>query len=264
MKTNFTITKMRLFLLVISFFGFINFSNAQVANWIGGVDTNFYNVKNWDYTSIDFAHFVTVDLIIGAGKPYNPVNAGYVGADTSNKRPATLTTNVGANIIVTGTFFPNGISNLNGTITVNGPAALFSIRNQSYLGKGASGILNIDAGKAAVKNNFYIGNLAGGNGLVTVNTGTSLEVLGSLEIGTGPGDPIGNLKIKGGTVNVETSVNIGLNGHISIAGTGKLIVAGNKLEILKAHVKSRTIGCTVGKILEVIFDGTKTTVRIKA
>lgn len=263
MKTNFTFTKMKFYIFTISFFGFINSSNAQIAHWIGGVDNNFYNIKNWDYSSIDFAHFVTIDLVIDAGKPNNPANAGYAGADTSNKRPATLTTNAGSNLIVTGTFFPNGVSNLNGTITVDAPAALFSMRNQAYLGKGGVGILNINAGKAAVKNNFYVGNGNGGNGSVTVNSGTSLEVLGSLEIGTGIGNPEGILKIKGGTVNVETSLNIGVNGHISISGTGKLVVTGNKEEILKAHVKNRTIGCTVGKTLEVIFDGTKTSVRIK-
>jgi hypothetical protein len=264
MKNNFTLTKMRFYLFAISFFGFINLSNAQVANWIGGVDSDYYNVKNWDYTSIDFTNLVSTNIIIGPGSPNNPTNIGYIGNETMPKRPATLTTNVGANIVVTGNFFPNGLSNLNGTITVDAPAAVFSVRNQAYLGKGDSGTLNVKTGKAAVKNNLFIGSGAGGNGLVTINTGTALEVLGSLEIGTGAGDPIGNLKIKDGAVNVESSINIGINGHVSISGTGRLIVAGNKLDILKAHVKSRTIGCTVGKILEVIFDGTKTTVRIKA
>lgn len=263
MKTNFTINKMKFYLFAISFFGFINFSNAQVANWIGGVDTNFYNVKNWDYTKIDFTNLISTNLIIGAGSPNHPTNIGYTGNETMPKRPASLTTNVGANIVVTANFFPNGLSNLNGTITVDAPAAVFNIRNQAYLGKGASGILNINTGKAAVKNNFFIGSGAGGDGLVIVNNGTALDVLGSLEIGTGTGAPKGNIKIKG-TVSAETSVNIGPNGHVSISGTGKLIVSGNKEEVLKSYVKSRTIGCTVGKILEVVFDGTKTTVRIKA
>jgi hypothetical protein len=261
MKTNFTFTQMRFYLLAISFFGFINFSNAQVANWVGGVDTDFYNVKNWDYPKIDFTNLVTTNVIIGAGTPNNPVNIGYTGNETMPKRPATLTTNVGANITVIGNFFPNGLSNMNGTITVDAPAALFSVRNQAYLGKGAVGILNINTGKAAVKNNFFIGNGTGGDGLVTVNSGTLLEILGGLELGTGAGDPTGNLKIKG-TVTVESSINIGINGHVSISGTGKLIVSGNKEEVLKAFVKSRTIGCTVGKRLQVVFDGTKTTVNI--
>lgn len=263
MKNNFTITKMRLCLFAVSFFGFINLSNAQVANWVGSVDNDFYNVKNWDYPNIDFSNLVSTNVIIGAGTPHNPVNIGYIGNETMPKRPATLTTNVGANITITGNFFPNGLSTLNGTITLGAPTAVFSIRNQAYLGKGASGTLNINAGKAAVKNNLFLGSGAGGNGLVTLNTGTALEILGGLEIGTGAGDPTGNLKIKDGSVTVETSINIGVNGHISIIGTGRLIVSGNKQEVLKAYVKSRTIGCTVGKILEVIFDGTKTTVRIK-
>ncbi|WP_281637483.1 hypothetical protein [Flavobacterium marginilacus] len=264
MKTNFTITKMRFFLLAISFFGFVNFSNAQIINWTGGTDTNFYNVKNWDNTSIDFANLITVDLIIGAGSPNNPANLGFTGTETMAKRPRTFTTNTGANITITGTFFPNGLSTLNGTINVDALAAQFSMRNTAYLGKGTSGMLNINAGKVLVKNALYIGNATGGNGLVTVNSGTSLEIGNSLEIGTGVGDPIGDLRIKGGTVSVETALNIGPNGHAFISGTGKLIVTGNKEAVIKSYIKSRAVSCTVGKTLEVLFDGTKTTVRIKA
>jgi hypothetical protein len=262
MKTNSTITKMRFYLFVISFFGFTNFSDAQVkATWKGEVDTDFYNQKNWDIP-IDFNNLIGTDLIIGAGTPNNPKNIGYSGPEKMPKRPSSLTTNASANIIITGTLFPNGITNLNGTITVDALGAQFSVRNMAYVGKAATGTLNINTGNAFVKNNLYIGNETGGNGLITVNDGTALGIGGSLEIGTGIGDPAGSLKIKGGTVTAESAINIGINGHISINGTGKLVVMGNKEEVLKAYVKSRTIGCTVGKRLDVAFDGTKTSVSI--
>ncbi|MGQ7945118.1 hypothetical protein [Flavobacterium sp. WC2509] len=265
MKTNFTITKMRFYLFAISFFGFINFSNAQIINWVGAADKNFYNVKNWDNASIDYANLITTDIVIGAGSPNNPTNVGFTGSNESmNKRPRSLTTNVGANIIITGIFFPNGASTLNGTITLDGVNAQFGIRNTCYLGKGASGILNINGGKVSVKNVFYVGNGVGGNGLITVNTGTSVELLSTMELGTGIGDPIADLRIKGGTVTIETALNIGINGHVFISDNGVLIVKGNKEEALKALVKSRVISCTIGKKLEVISDGTKTTVRILA
>jgi len=253
MKNNFTITKMKFYFFAISFLGLINLSNAQQITWIGNVDNNFYNVKNWDNASIDFTNLIPVNLVIGAGSPNNPVNIGHVGADSMSKRPATLTTNVRANIIITKTFFPNGLTNLNGTITLE-EAALFSIRNSAYLGKGASGVLTINSGKALVKNTLYLGNAAGGNGLITVNKGTSLEI--------GAGDPIGDLRIKDGTVTIETAINIGPNGHIFISGAGKLVITGNKEDVLKGYIKSRALSCTVGKKLEVVFDGTKTLVRI--
>lgn len=261
MKTDFTSTMMKFHIFAISFFGFNNFLNAQItATWKGGVDTNFYNEKNWDKTDIDFNNLSGTDLIIGAGNPNNPVIPKNKDADKLVKRSRTLTTNLGANVIIVGEFFSNGSANLNGTITVDAPAALFNMRKEVYLGKGTTGALNINAGKAVVKNILFIGNGTGGDGLATLNSGTSLQT-GRLEIGTGQGNPTGNLKIKG-TVTVETDLNIGILGHISINGAGKLIVMGNKEEILKAWVKSKTIGCTIGKVLQVNFDGTKTTVNI--
>lgn len=265
MKTNFTM-QMKFYLLAISFFGFINFSNAQNAplkiTWKGTVDNNFYNEKNWDNTNINFEDFNNTNLIIGAGSPYNPVNAGYKGPEKTPKRPGQLITEVGANIFVTGNFVPYGESILNGTITVDAADAQLNVRKAAYIGKGASGTLNINAGNAAVKNNLYIGNDTGGTGWVNINNGTTLGIGGALEIGTGAGFPTGYLKIKGGTVTVETDINIGINGHVSINGNGKLILTGNKEEVLKAYVKSRTIGCTLGKQLQVVFDGTKTSVSI--
>lgn len=260
MKTNFTFVKMRFAFFAVSFFLFTHFLNAQTYNWVGGVDTNFYNVNNWDNTSIDFANLGLSNLIIGVGNTNNPINVGHSGADVIAKRPKTLTTNVGANIIITKTFFPNGVSNLNGTITLN-EAANFNNRNYVYLGKGTAGILNINAGSINSNLTFFIGNGAGGNGLVNVNGGT-LYANTYLEVGTGTGNPTGNINITGGTVDVKTAVNIGANGHISISGIGQLIVTGDKTTALTDYITNGKISCTVGSSLKVAFDGTRTSVAI--
>jgi hypothetical protein len=257
-----TLSKPRLSICIatILFFGIINASFAQTFNWTGSVSTDFYDVNNWDNPSINFASLSSSNLIIGAGTPNNPINVGHSGNDVIAKRPSTLTTNVGANIIVTGTFFPNGVSNLNGTITLNGNAN-FNNRNYVYLGKGAAGTLNINSGSAASKNTFYIGNAAGGNGLVNVNGGT-LYSSSYLEVGNGTGNPTGNLNITGGTVDVATAVNIGTNGHIFISGIGQLIVTGDKTTALQAYITSGKITCTSGKTLDVVYNGTRTSVNI--
>ncbi|MGQ7945480.1 polysaccharide lyase family protein [Flavobacterium sp. WC2509] len=267
MKTNFTKTQMKIFLFAISFFGFINFSNAQTYNWVGGVSTDFYDVNNWDNTAINFAALSSSNLIIGAGIPNNPINAGYSGADSTAKRPSTLTTNIGANVIITGTLFPNGVSNLNGTLTVNG-SANFNNRNYVYLGKAATGILNINAGSVASKYSFFIGNGTGGNGLVNVSGGTLYAggAAGSynLEVGNGTGNPTGNLNIVGGTVDVYNNINIGTNGHVFISGIGQLIVTGDKTTALQAYITSGQLTCTSGKTLSVVYNSTtgRTTVNI--
>jgi len=259
MKKKLSITNSTFFSFLITFFGCITFSNAQI-NWVGGVDTNFYNINNWDNTAIDFANLGSTNLIIGAGNPNNPTNVGHTGADVIAKRPATLTTNVGANIIVTGTFYPNGTSTLNGTITLNG-SANFNIRNIAYLGKGASGILNINTGSAASKNAFYIGNASGGDGLVNVNAGT-LYAGTYLEVGTGTGNPIGNVNISGGTVDVISGINIGTNGHITISGIGQLIVTGDKTTVLTDYITNGKITCPTGSLLKVTYNNNRTNVTI--
>lgn len=251
---------MSLCFFIITFFGFINNSNAQTYNWIGGVDTNFYNVNNWDNVAIDFANLAASDIIIGAGVPNNPINVGHSGNDVIAKRPKTLTTNAGANIIITGTFFPNGNSTLNGTITLNG-AANFNNRSIVYLGKGASGILNINAGNVNSKNAFYIGNGAGGNGLVNVNAGT-LYAGTYLELATGTGSPTGNINITGGTVDVTTGINIGTNGLITISGIGQLVVTGDKTTVLTDYITNGKITCPAGSVLKVTYNGTRTSVTI--
>jgi hypothetical protein len=267
MKKTLPRTRLSICIFTLLFFSVINTSFAQTYNWVGGLSTDFYNVNNWDNTTINFANLNNANLVIGAGVPNNPINVGHIGADASLKRPATLTTNADANIIITGTLYPNGNSNLNGTITLNG-SANFSGRNYVYVGKGTAGTLNINSGSASSKYSFYIGNGTGGNGLVNVNAGT-LSAGGTagsfnLEVGTGTGNPTGNLNIVGGTVDVYNTVNIGTNGHIFISGIGQLIVTGDKTTALQAYITSGQITCTGGKTLSVVYNSTsgRTTVNI--
>jgi hypothetical protein len=260
MKKKLLQTRFSIGIVSLLFFCFINTSFAQTYNWVGNISTDFYDVNNWDVNTINFATLSSSNLIIGAGTPNNPINIGHSGVDVIAKRPASLTTNVGANVIVTGTFFPNGTSTYNGTVTLNG-AANFNNRNILYLGKGAAGTLIVNAGSVASKNAFYIGNAAGGNGLVDVNAG-NLYAGTSLEVATGTGNPIGKLNIIGGTVNVATNLNIGTNGQVFITGLGQLIVTGDKKIALEAYIASGKISCPVSSTLSVTYDGTKTSVAI--
>lgn len=253
--------KNRLFCIAtLLFFSIISSSFAQTYNWVGGVSTDFYDVNNWDNTAINFASLGSANLIIGAGTPNNPTNIGHSGKDVIARRPASLTTNVGANVIVNKTFFPAGTSTLNGTITVEG-AANFNSRNIVYIGKSAAGSLTLNAGSISSKNGFYIGNGTGGNALVDINGG-NLWAGTSLEVGTGTGNPIGNLNIVGGTVNVETNLNIGTNGQVFITGLGQLLVTGDKKTALEAYIASGKISCPASNTLSVTYDGTKTSVVI--
>jgi hypothetical protein len=228
--------------------------------WVGGVSTDFYNVNNWDNTSIDFANLNNSTLIVGVGMTNNPINVGFSGNDVIAKRAGYFNTNTGANLIITGTFFPNNNTFLNGTITLNG-AANFSNRNYAYLGKGTMGVLNINSGSAGSKYSYYIGRDALGHGTINVNGG-GLYVGTYLEVGTGTGNPTGVLNISGGTVDVVTAVNIGTNGSIYISGIGQLVVTGNKTTNLQAYINAGKITCPVGKTIVPVFDGLRTTVSI--
>ena len=260
MKKTLLRTRQSFYILALLFFSLINTSFAQTYTWVGGVSTDFYNVNNWDNTSIDFANFNSANLVIGAGSPYNPINIGHSGNDVIAKRPGLFTTNVDANIIITGTFFPYNDANLNGTVTVNG-SANFNNRKYTYVGKTAAGILNVNSGSVNSNYTFYIGYGAGGDGTANVAGGT-LYANTYLEVGTGTGNPIGNLNITAGTVDVKIAVNIGTNGQIFISGLGQLIVTGDKKTALETHIANGKITCPSGQSLAVVYNGTKTSVTI--
>jgi len=262
MKNTLPKTKLSICFLSLLFFSIVSSSFAQTYTWVGGVSTDYFNVNNWDNTTFDFATLNSANLVIGAGSPYNPINVGHSGNDLIIKRPGLFTTNVGANIIITGTLFPYNDANLNGTVTVNG-SANFNGRKYVYLGKTATGILNMNSGSFNSNYAFYIGNGTGGNGTANVAGGTLYANM-SLEVGTGTGNPVGNLNITGGTVDVKTAINIGTNGHVFISGIGQLIVTGDKTTALQAYVDSGKITCTAGKSLAIVYNSTsaRTTVNI--
>lgn len=260
MKKTLLRTRQSFYIFALLFFSLLNTSFAQTYTWVGGVSTDFYDVNNWDNTSINFTTLNYANLTIGAGSTNNPTNVGHSGNDVIAKRPGIFTTNVGANIIITGTFYPNNETNLNGTVTVNG-SANFNNRKYTYLGKTAAGILNVNSGSVNSNYTFYIGYGAGGDGTANVAGGT-LYANTYLEVGTGTGNPIGNLNITAGTVDVKIAVNIGTNGQIFISGLGQLIVTGDKKTALETHIANGKITCPSGQSLAVVYNGTKTSVTI--
>lgn len=260
MKKTLPKTRLSFCTFAILFFSIINTSLAQTYNWVGGVSKDFYDVNNWDNTAINFTTLNYANLTIGAGSPNNPINIGHSGNDVIAKRPGIFTTNVGANIIITGTFYPNNGTNLNGTVTING-SANFNNRNYTYLGKTAAGVLNVNSGTINSNYTFYIGYGAGGDGTANIAGGT-LYANTYLEVGTGTGNPIGKLNITGGTVDVKTGVNIGTNGNIFISGIGQLIVTGDKKTALETHIANGKITCPSGQSLAVVYNGTRTSVTI--
>lgn len=260
MKKTLPKTRLSICLFSLLFFSIVSSSFAQTYNWVGGVSTDFYNANNWDNTAINFTTLNYANLTIGAGSPNNPINVGHSGNDVIAKRPGIFTTNVGANIIITGTFYPNNGTNLNGTVTING-SAYFNNRNYTYLGKAAAGVLNVNSGIVNSNYTFYIGYGAGGDGTANVAGGT-LYANTYLEVGTGTGNPIGKLNITGGTVDVKTAVNIGTYGTIFISGIGQLIVTGDKKTVLEDYIANGKITCPSGQSLAVVYNGTRTSVTI--
>lgn len=260
MKKTLPKTRLSFCMVALLFFSIINTSLAQTYTWVGSVSTDFYDANNWSDTSIDFSADVQSKIfVVGTGSPNNPINIG-LGSDVTIKRPNYFNTITNANVIITGTYVPWNSNSLNGVITLNASAKL-NVRNIIYLGKGESGTLNLNSGSISSKNAFYIGNGTGGNGLANVNAGT-LYAGTYLEVGTGTGSPTGNLNISGGTVDVTTAVNIGTNGQIFISGLGQLIVTGDKKTALETHIANGKITCPAGNALDVVFNGTRTTVSI--
>lgn len=259
MKKTLPRTRFSICIVALLFFSFINTSFAQTYTWVGGVSTDFYNANNWDNTSLTFTDLQSYTFVIGAGAPNNLIHVGGSASDIT-KRPGRFNTLATANVLLKGNLIPWNSDYLNGTITLESPANV-NIRSNVYLGKSENAILNINGGSLSNRYAFYIGNAAGGNGLVDVNGG-SLWTGTSLEVGTGTGNPIGKLNIIGGTVNVATNLNIGTNGQVFISGLGQLIVTGDKKTALEAYITNGKISCPASSTLSVTYDGTKTSVSI--
>ncbi|AXP80170.1 Rhamnogalacturonate lyase precursor [Mariniflexile rhizosphaerae] len=252
--------KLLSYITVFIFFSFTHSLFAQT-NWIGAVDTDFYNANNWSNTAIDFTNIQSETLVIGVGSPNNPIQTGG-NAGNINYRPGRLNISQGANAIFNGILLPWNNDYLNGTITLNAPADL-NFRSAVYLGKATDGIINLNGGNLHSRFQFYIGYDTGGNGTVNVLGGT-LYVGTYLEVGTSPNgtNPTGVLTIDGGTVEVPSGVNIGTNGSIHIANLGALIITGDHTTTINNYISNGKITSPVSTTLAVTFDGSKTTVAI--
>jgi hypothetical protein len=262
MKTNSPLKKTVICFIAVLFLFLINTINAQVSSaWIGGVDSDFYNVDNWNNPNIDFADAQNTTLTIGPGTPNDPIQTGG-NASNLNYRPNYLNVYTGANATFNGTLTPWNNSYLNGSTTLNAPADL-NFRSAVYLGKATNGIVNLNGGSLHSRYQFYIGYDTGGNGIVNV-LGGILYVGTYLEVGTSPGgtNPTGVLTIDGGTVEVPLGVNIGTNGSIHIANLGALIITGDHTATMNNYISSGKITSPVSTTLAVTFDGSKTTVAI--
>ena len=73
MKTNTQIKRNTFYFKIFLFASIINSVNAQVSSaWIGTVDSDFYNVNNWNNPNIDFANAQSTTLTIGPGTQNAP------------------------------------------------------------------------------------------------------------------------------------------------------------------------------------------------
>jgi hypothetical protein len=259
MKTNALIKKYTVYLIALLFLSLINTINAQVSSaWIGSIDSDFYNVNNWNNTNIDFANAQSTTLTIGPGIPNNPIQEGGNGGNL-NYRPNYLNIYAGSNITFNGVLIPWNNTYMNGIVTLNEPADI-NFRSAVYLAKDANGTLNINGGNINSKNQFYIGYGTTGNALVNV-LGGGLSTESYLEVATN-GTSTGILNISGGTVTVAVGINIGSNGSINISDLGALIVTGDHTVKLNDYISTGNITSPVGTNLAVTFDGTRTTVAI--
>src|SRR5688572_10538598 len=78
-----------LFFLLCVFLSVSGWSQTT-ANWIGAVNTNYFDVSNWSNPTIAFNNIASTTLNILPGNPNNPIHNG--GNANSGYRPAKLNT----------------------------------------------------------------------------------------------------------------------------------------------------------------------------
>jgi len=239
--------------------GAIQQTQAQVTNWIGGISSDYFNKDNWSDNTINFTTMNARTLIIGPGSPNNCVHTGGNSSNV-NYRPGVLNTLAGGTFTVKGALYPNNSDNLNGTIIVNAPAD-FNIRNNVFIGRNASAVLNVTGGKISSRLGFNLANGSAGSSADVTLSGGSLNAGTDLNIANGTG-LTASLKITGGAVNVPNNLNIGAGGSVFISGIGLIKMNGDKRTQLNNHLANGKITCPVGKTLAVTYDGSATTIAI--
>ena len=244
--------------LVCLLFGFITKSIAQVG-WVGNVDQDFYNVDNWDDSSVDFLNLQATTLIINAGNPYDPIQNGGSAGDI-NRRPGPLDIANGGKFTVQGALLPWSSNYINGQLIINEPGYL-NIRSFVFIGNNSNGSLEVNGGRFESKNALFVGRGASGNGSVSI-LGGICYVGATLEVGSDETTTVGTVLIDGGRLEVASDVRIGDNGKITINGIGALVVNGDNQTALQNLVDTGKIVTDEDTALEVNFDGSQTIVAI--
>lgn len=128
---------------------------------------------------------------------------------------------------------PNGVP-VNGAVTVNRAITgetpiITTVVNRTgadtFIGNGAAGVLDINAGGSVSTSTkwIFVGNGTNGNGTLNVNSGGALNSDNDLRLGSNPA--AGFLNVNGGTVSVARVVS-GTLGTISVSNGGKLTTSG--------------------------------------
>ncbi len=247
-----------LFFLLCIFLSLSGWSQTT-ANWIGAVNTNYFDVSNWSNPTIAFNNIASTTLNIMPGVPNNPIHNG--GNANSSYRPAKLNTFSGSNFTVNGILYPNGSDSLNGTITINAPAD-FNIRSGTgtlaHIARNSNAVVNINGGNLSTRNglNIAVGTVA--------STATVTVAGGNIWVGGGGSNmdltlasttgSTAQLNITGGGVNIARNLIIGTGGKIFISGLGILKISGDKRTQLNGLIASGQLTCAAGKTLEVIYN----------
>jgi len=204
-------------------FASVSSSQAQLEQWTGATNANWFNANNWNPASVPTsANNVQIDT--------NAVNQANVGAAGAIARSISVGTNSGD----TGQLRVNN----SGTLTIQ--TATFTIGNA-----GTGHVLLRDTSTTTANQNVIIGSQTGSNGDVTVRDSAILNIAGQLRVGdSGTGSltslgtgatgfiqaahmDIGTFSGGMGTVdlsNAGTFSNLAVNGvtDVGTSGTGNL------------------------------------------
>jgi hypothetical protein len=185
-----------------------------------------------DYTNTgNFAVTGTVD-IQGAG---TDPSTGTVLDGQNNGSSVIFINGSSANLTISGVDITNGldqvniyggISNVNGTLTVDGQVAITGNGGADGGGIGNSGTVTFDAGSTVTISNNLVGYIGGGisnAGTVTFDNGSTVTISGNLAEGTGVG---GGGIANSGTMTFDNGSNVSITGNTASGGGSGLFSTG--------------------------------------
>jgi|SRR3989344_2213362 len=228
-------------LSIFLFFGFAYGANAATYYWVGGTtNSNTSNTANWNTVAGVCADSGNVTALL-AGDTINFVSNCLNDAMIDTASIANLKMNVGytGTVTVDNRALSVGVGGLsNGALTVDG--GNLNIIN------GGTVIVN-SSGGAASSQDVFIGNLAGSNGIITVDgAGSQLSTV-TKRISTGISGT-GKLVISNGGVVTQASVNtsaiansVGSIGEIDISGTGSKFSTGGNIYVGSSGAGTMTL-----------------------